>query len=98
MNLNLTQYCLKIKLIIKSTPYDDDEFGGTYKLDFENALYRIDGGHMIIEVLEDGDVIGQVFELKTIKSFSEFSLEPTLESAFVPTIKSTTKTIFNDNL
>ena len=69
MNLNLRQYCLKIKLIIKSTPYDDDEFGGTYKLDFENALYRIDGGHMIIEVLEDGDVIGQVFELKTIKSY-----------------------------
>ena len=32
MNLNLAQYCLKIKLIIKSTPYDDDEFGGTYKL------------------------------------------------------------------
>ena len=69
MNLNLQQYCFNITLIIKNTPYDDDEFGGTYKLDFENASYRIDGGHMIIEVLRDGDIIGQVFELKTIKSY-----------------------------
>lgn len=70
MDLNFEQYCFNVTLLIKNTPYGDDEFGsGAYKLDFEKAFYRIDGGFMVIEILKDGDIIGQVFELKSIKSY-----------------------------
>ena len=69
MDLNLNQYCLKLKLIIKNDPYDDDFDSGTYKLEFEDSFYRIDGGYMVIETKKENDIIGQVFELKTIKSY-----------------------------
>lgn len=66
----LNQFTFKITLIIKNNPNDNDDFeGGTYKLDFENALYRIEGGNMVIETKKDNSIIGQVFELKTIKSY-----------------------------
>jgi hypothetical protein len=69
MDLHLDQYCLKIKLIVKINPHDDDFDSGTYKLDFKNSFYRIDGGYMIIETKENNNIIGQVFELKAIKSY-----------------------------
>ncbi len=70
MDLNLAQYCLKIKLIIKNNPHDDDEFGGgTYTLEFEDSFYRVDGGYMIVETKKGDDIIGQIFELKSIKSY-----------------------------
>jgi len=70
MEAFLDQYHFKITLIIKNNPYDDDGFdGGTYKLEFEDSFYRIDGGYMIVEIKKDGGIVGQVFELKTIKSY-----------------------------
>jgi hypothetical protein len=70
MDLFLDQYRFKVTLIIKNNPHDDDEFGGgTYKLDFENSFYRIDGGYMVIETKKDDGIVGQVFELKTVKSY-----------------------------
>lgn len=59
----------KISLIIKNDPYDDEFNSGTYKLDFEDSSYRIDGGHMIVETIKEDTIIGQIFELKTIKSY-----------------------------
>lgn len=70
MSVNFEMYNFNITIIIKNTPYDDDEFGsGSYKLEFENAFYRIDGGYMIVEQLKEGDVIGQPFPLNSIKSY-----------------------------
>lgn len=63
-------YKFKISLVIKNDPNDEDEFsGGTYKLDFESCEYRINGGYMIIETKKDDSIVGQFFELKTIKSY-----------------------------
>ncbi len=60
-----------ISLIIKNDPYDDDGFdSGTYKIDFQNSFHFFKGDNMIIETKEeDGGVTGQVFNLKTIKSY-----------------------------
>ncbi len=70
MSINFEMYNFNITLIIKNTPYDDDDFGGgTYKLEFENAFHRIDGGYMIVEQLIEGNIVGQVFELNSIKSY-----------------------------
>jgi hypothetical protein len=70
VDLNLQKYCFNITLIIKNSPYGDDDFGsGTYKLDFENSIYRIDGGYMVIETKKNNDIVGQVFDLKTINSY-----------------------------
>ncbi len=76
MDLNLQQYCFNITLIIKNSPYGDDDFGsGTYKLDFENSFYRIDGGYMLIETKKNNNIVGQVFDLKTIKSYKIIQIE-----------------------
>jgi hypothetical protein len=70
MNIDLDQYIFKISVIIKNNPYGDDEFsGGTYRLDFENSLYRIESGCMVIETKVGDEIVGQIFELKTIKSY-----------------------------
>lgn len=70
MDLFHDQYKMKITLIIKNNPHDDDGFsGGTYKLEFEDSFYRIDGGYLIIETKKEDGIVGQVFELKTIKSY-----------------------------
>lgn len=70
MNIEWGQYVFKISLIIKNNPYDDDDFnGGTHKLDFENSFYRILDNNMVIETRKDDTIIGQVFDLKTIKSY-----------------------------
>lgn len=58
-----------ITLIIKNDPYDDDFSSGTYKLDFENSSYNINNGYMIIETIKDDSIVGQLFELKSIKSY-----------------------------
>ena len=59
----------KISLVIKNNPNDDDFSSGTYKLDFEQSFYYISGNHMVIETKKDDSIIGQVFELNTIKSY-----------------------------
>lgn len=61
----------QITLIIKNNPNDDDDGfgGGTYKLDFEDSFYRIEGGYIIVETKKDDGIVGQVFELKLIKSY-----------------------------
>lgn len=59
----------KISLVIKNNPNDDDFSSGTYKLDFEQSFYRISGNHMVIETKKDGSIVGQIFELNTIKSY-----------------------------
>ena len=60
----------KITLIIKNNPHSEDDFtGGTYKLEFEDSTYHIEGNNMIIETEKDDSVVGQVFDLKTIKSY-----------------------------
>ena len=70
MDPYLNEHIFKITLIIKNDPHDSDEFnGGTYKLDFEHSNYRIEGNNMIIEVRKDDTIIGQVFDIKTIKSY-----------------------------
>ena len=69
MDLNLNQYCLNLKLIMKNDPYDDDFSSGTYTLEFENSFYRIDSGYMIIETKKEDGIVGQLFELKAIKSY-----------------------------
>jgi hypothetical protein len=59
-----------ISLIIKNDPYDDDGFdSGTYKIDLQNSFYFFKGDNMIIETKEEDGVTGQVFNLKTIKSY-----------------------------
>ena len=60
-----------ISLIIKNDPYDDDGFdSGTYKIDFQNSFHFFKGDNMIIETKEEGGgITGQVFNLKTIKSY-----------------------------
>jgi hypothetical protein len=69
METFLDQYHFKITLIIKNDPYDDEFSSGTYKLEFEDSFYRIDGGYMIVEIKKDDGIVGQVFELKTVKSY-----------------------------
>jgi hypothetical protein len=69
MDSNLNKHCLNLKLIIKNDPYNDDFDTGTYKLEFENSFFRIDGSYMIIETKKENDIIGQIFDLKTIKSY-----------------------------
>lgn len=70
MNLFLDQHNYKITLIVKSNHYDDDDFnGGTYKLDFEDSFCRIEGGHMIVETKKEDSIVGQIFDIKTIKSY-----------------------------
>jgi hypothetical protein len=69
MEAFLDQYHFQITLIIKNDPYDDEFSSGTYKLEFEDSFYRIDGGYMIIETKKEDSIIGQVFELKSIKSY-----------------------------
>ena len=60
----------KISLVIKNNPNDDDLSSGTYKLDFEQSFYHISGNHMVIETIKkDGSIVGQIFELNTIKSY-----------------------------
>jgi hypothetical protein len=59
-----------ISLIIKNNPYDDDGFdSGTYRVDFQNSFYFFKSDNMIIETKEEGGITGQVFNLKTIKSY-----------------------------
>lgn len=63
-------YNFKITLVIKNDPNEDDEFsGGTYKIDFEECNYSINGNYMVIESKKEDSIIGQLFELKTIKSY-----------------------------
>jgi hypothetical protein len=70
MDLFLDQYNYKITLIVKSNHYDDDDFsGGTYKLEFEDSFYRIESGYMVVESKKEESIIGQIFDLKTIKSY-----------------------------
>lgn len=59
-----------ITLIIKNDPYDDDGFdSGTYKVDYENAFFRIDGGYFIVEVVNEKEILGNIIEMKKIKSY-----------------------------
>ena len=69
METFLDQYHFKITLIIKNDPYDDEFSSGTYKLEFEDSFYRIDGGYMVVETKKDDGIVGQMFELKTVKSY-----------------------------
>lgn len=55
---------------MKNDPHNNDEFnGGTYKLDFEDSLYHIKCNNMVVEYKKDGSIIGQIFDLKIIKSY-----------------------------
>lgn len=72
MGIDWSKYIFNISLIIKNNPNTEDEFSsGTYKLDFEKSYYTITNGYMIIEShnKDTKSVIGQTFELKSIKSY-----------------------------
>lgn len=58
-----------INIVVKNDPEDDDFTSGTYTLKFENSIYRIVGNYLIIEKNENNEIIGHVFDLKTIKSY-----------------------------
>ena len=58
-----------ITLIITNDPHGDEFSGGSYKLDYENSIMRVEGGFAIIETINDNDIIGEVIELKKIKSY-----------------------------
>jgi len=59
-----------ISLIMKNDPYDDDGFdSGTYKVDYEKCFYRILGNYFIIEVVSEKEIVGQIIEMKKIKSY-----------------------------
>ncbi len=61
-----------ITLIIKNNPKEIYDFdSGTYKLEFVNSSYNINNGYFIVETFYDNDssIIGQVFDIKTIKSY-----------------------------
>jgi hypothetical protein len=61
---------MNISLIIKNNPENDDDFGGgTYKLDFENCEIKFVGDYLVVEVINNNETIGHVFNLKTIKSY-----------------------------
>jgi hypothetical protein len=70
MDLPLNEYDYNITIIIKNTPTNDSDFNiGTYKLDFKNSFCRVDGGYMVVETRGEDSIIGQVFDLKLIKSY-----------------------------
>lgn len=57
-----------INIVIKNDP-DDEFMGGTYTLKFENSNHMFIGDCLIIEKTENNEIIGNVFDLKTIKSY-----------------------------
>ena len=58
-----------ISLVITNDPYGDEFSGGTYRLDYENSLMKMNGGFVIIETINDDNIVGKVIELKKIKSY-----------------------------
>jgi len=61
---------VNITLIMKNDPFDDDGFdSGTYKIDYKNSSYRMENSYFIIETIKDGECIGQLIEMRKIKSY-----------------------------
>jgi hypothetical protein len=58
-----------INLVIKNNPDSDDFEYGTYTLEFKNCSFRVEGDYFLIENEEKNTKTGQVFQLKTIKSY-----------------------------
>lgn len=59
-----------ITLVIKNDPNDEDGFdSGTYTVEFKDSFMVVNGGNMIIETKNKDSVTGQIFNLKTIKSY-----------------------------
>jgi hypothetical protein len=61
---------VNLRLIIKNDPESDDDFGGTYSIEYENVTYRILSEHMVIEEFNgDGEIIGHIRKIKEIKTY-----------------------------
>lgn len=59
-----------ITLIIKINHLDDDIFkNGVDKVDYINSFHKIVGDYFIVETIKDGYIIGDIIELKKIKSY-----------------------------
>jgi hypothetical protein len=59
-----------ITLVIKNDPNDEDGFdSGTYTVDFKNSFMTINGNSMVIETKNEDNVIGKVFNLKSVESY-----------------------------
>jgi hypothetical protein len=61
-----------LSILFKNNPNSEDGLeGGTYKVDFNDAVLMITGEHLVItEHSEDGNTItGQVFKLNTVHSY-----------------------------
>jgi hypothetical protein len=60
-----------LSVLFKDNPHSEDEFGGTHKVDFTNAVLMISGDHLIItEHVEDGSSItGKIFPLNSVDSY-----------------------------
>jgi len=59
-----------ITLVIKNDPNDEDGFdSGTYTVEFKNSFMTINGNSMIIETKNEDNVIGKVFNLKSVESY-----------------------------
>ena len=58
-----------ITVIFKDDPNSDEDFGGTHSITYEKSTHQFTTEHMIIFTHKDGFVEGQVFPIKSIKSF-----------------------------
>jgi hypothetical protein len=60
-----------LTVLFKDNPHSEDEFSGTHKVDFKNAVMMISGNHLVItEHNEDSTAItGKVFSLDSVESY-----------------------------
>jgi len=60
-----------LNVLFKDNPNSEDEFSGTHKVNFQNAMLIISGGYLVItEHTEDGSSItGKVFPLNSVESY-----------------------------
>lgn len=65
----------ELTIIFRNNPNSDDDFdGGTYSVTFEKAAFQISGDYMVLHQQKEdeagnGYVHGQIFPVKTIKSY-----------------------------
>lgn len=67
----------KLTLILRNNPESYDEFdGGTYSVDYKNASFHLSNEHMIVNVHEGNEVVGEIIPIKSIKNYKGHGSNP----------------------
>ena len=63
-----------LTIIFKNNPDSEDDFDGTYSVDYERASFQVTNQHFILHLQKEDEggnpfVEGNIFNIKSIKSY-----------------------------